>query len=44
MWGQTDYTLERTISFDTAGFYYLYIGEKWSGGGYNGHQIDITVQ
>lgn len=44
MYGKASYQLDKVISFDTAGFYYLYIGEKWGTDGYAGHQIDITVE
>ena len=43
MYGTPSYQLDKVISFDTAGFYYLYIGEKWGNDGYAGHQIDITI-
>lgn len=44
MYGKASYQFDKVISFDTAGFYYLYIGEKWGADGYAGHQIDITVE
>ena len=44
MYGESSYQIDKVITFDTAGSYYLYIGEKWGSDGYAGHQINITVE
>ena len=48
MWDATSYQMEREISFDKAGIYYLYVSESLDVDGtdtwFRGHQIDITVE